>query len=207
MQNISIAIFDDHPLIISAITNELFLHQNIKLLFTANDKITFHEFLKQQQPDVLVLDIVADDILGLELFNFVLSNYPTCKIIAHSSLSSTTLVENLLNIGVKGYVNKKYPIEILFAAIKTVFDDKVYVSNEYLFLTSQFQKPQTALLTDREIEIVNMIGNEFTSNEIAEKLSLSINTIESHRKRIFQKLNVKNVAGMIMESARLGYIK
>jgi DNA-binding CsgD family transcriptional regulator len=62
-------------------------------------------------------------------------------------------------------------------------------------------------LSAREIEIINRIGKEYTSQQIGNELNLSIHTIESHRKRIFQKLNVKNVAGMIMEAARLGYLK
>jgi DNA-binding CsgD family transcriptional regulator len=78
--------------------------------------------------------------------------------------------------------------------------------DDYKHLTKGYIH-QTAILSAREIEIINMIGKEYTSQQISNEIFLSIHTIESHRKRIFQKLNVKNVAGMIMEASRLGYLK
>ena len=207
MQPITIAIFDDHPLIIDAISSELKKNELFKIVFTANNKLDFHSQLQQSIPDVLILDIIADEVLGLELFLYILTNFHTCKIIAHSSLSSPHLVDNLLGIGVHGYVSKKQPISVLIQAIETVYQNKIFVTTEYQFLTSQYQTAGASLLTNREIEIVNSIGAELTSQQIADKLYLSVNTIESHRKRIFQKLNVKNVAGMIREAGRLGYLK
>ncbi|RXR20585.1 response regulator transcription factor [Flavobacterium amnicola] len=206
MKKISIGIFDDHPLVIEAIRSK-FSNKDFIIEWEANSKRDLFTKLKSVQPEILILDIVADDVLGLEIFETILKDYPDSKIIAHSSLSSSILVENLLSIGIKGFVNKKQDINDLKEAVLTVANDKTYVSKNYTFLTSEYLINKTAILSEREIEIVNMIGNEFTSQQISEQLFLSVNTIESHRKRIFQKLNVKNVAGMIMEAGKLGYLK
>jgi DNA-binding NarL/FixJ family response regulator len=206
MEKISIGIFDDHPLVIDAIRFNL-SKKEFTIAWEANSKKKLFAKLKVKKPEILILDIIADDVLGLEIFETILKNYPDCKIIAYSTLSSSILVENLLSLGVKGFVNKKQDINELKEAIITVANNKTYTSKDYTFLTSDYLVSKTAILTEREIEIVNMIGNERTSQQISDALCLSINTIESHRKRIFQKLNVKNVAGMVMEAGRLGYLK
>ena len=83
---------------------------------------------------------------------------------------------------------------------------EISVPEEYKFLTNKYREIQPHLLSKREQEILSLIANELTSREIADKLFLSINTIENHRKSIFNKLGVKNLAGMIMEAARAGYL-
>ncbi len=116
------------------------------------------------------------------------------------------LVENLLSIGVKGFVNKKQPIEEVIEAIRIIQHGDIYLPKEFYFLTSKYRVKHSSILSTREIEILQLIANENTSQNIAEKLSLSIHTIENHRKNIFKKLEVKNLAGMIMVASRLGYI-
>ena len=207
MTPITIAIFDDHPAMLAAIESEILKNTDYNIIFKASTKADLINQLKVKVPHVLLLDIIADEVLGFELFMYVLSTHPNCKIIAYTSLSSPHLVENLLSIGVQGFVNKKQQTSILIEAINCVVQGKIFVTPEYHFLTSDYTKSTSSGLTGREIEIVNHIGNELTSQQIADQLCLSVNTIESHRKRIFQKLNVKNVAGMIMEAARLGYLK
>jgi len=203
--SISIGLFDDHPIVLEGLTNNIDANQ-FQIRFATSEKEMLYNQLQIEQPDVLILDIVSDEVTGLEVFEQVMAQYPSQKIIAFSSLNSVVLVDNLLSIGVKGFASKKSDYSKLEQAILAVMDNQISLPDDYKHLTRGYIQ-QTAILSAREIEIINMIGKEFTSQEIADEINLSIHTIESHRKRIFQKLNVKNVAGMIMEAARLGYLK
>jgi DNA-binding NarL/FixJ family response regulator len=204
-QVISIGLFDDHPIVLEGLTNNIDANQ-FQIRFATSEKAVLYNHLQVEQPDVLILDIVSDEVTGLEVFEQVMAQYPSQKIIAFSSLNSVVLVDNLLSIGVKGFASKKSDYSKLEQAILAVMDNQISLPDDYKHLTRGYIQ-QTAILSAREIEIINMIGKEYTSQQIADEINLSIHTIESHRKRIFQKLNVKNVAGMIMEAARLGYLK
>jgi DNA-binding NarL/FixJ family response regulator len=205
MNNIKIGIFDDHPLIIKGLA-DFIISQKIEVVFCSDNKKDLFENLKTFQVDIMLLDIVAPDVFGLELFEQIAKKYPQIKCIAYSTLSSVMLVENLLNIEVKGFVNKKQPAQDIVTAIQDVYKNEISIPKEYYFLSSKYHSHTNNTLTTREIEIVVLISKEFTSTEIAEKLSLSTFTIENHRKSIFKKLEVKNLAGMIMVASRLGYI-
>jgi DNA-binding NarL/FixJ family response regulator len=208
IKKITVGLFDDHPSVIKGIENELKDYQNnIELLFVANNKNDALEFVNRYAPQVLILDIISDDVSGLELFETIISNYPQCAIIAHSSLTSPSLVENLLYLGIKGYVSKKQTISDLVTAIIKVAQGEKYVPQNYAHLASQYKSPTNSILTEREIEIISLISDGHRSSKIAEQLNLSENTIESHRTRIFNKLNVKNVAQMVREATKLGYLR
>lgn len=208
METIKVGLFDDHPSIIEGVKNTIFVqNSNIEILFEANKKVDLFKNLELHNPDILVLDIVSDDVSGLENFEKIHNLFPLIKIIAHSSLNNVVLIENLLSLKVKGFVNKKQKISDLIQCILEVYKGKISIPSEFQFLTSKFKPTSTVILTTREIEIISLIAKEFSTQNIAQKLDLSVNTIESHRKRIFQKLTVKNAAGMVMEATRLGYLK
>ena len=204
---INIAFFEDHPIVIKSLETIFNTDLRFSIKFMVSTKNDLFETLNlNNDVDVLVLDLLAVDVQGTELFDFVLKMHPKIKIIAFTSISSATLVENLLGIGVKGYVNKKEPIEHLSEAIIKVHNDKISLPDDYAFLRRVTIEPKQVLLSKREIEVLNLIVNGFTTNEIALKLSITVSTIESHRAKISTKLNVKNLAGMIREAAKLGYI-
>lgn len=207
-QHITVGVFDDHPVVLDGIARAMDEHpETFRLLFTASAKDDLLEEVRKVSPRVLVLDIISADVNALELFEYFRGRYPSVSIIAHSSLTTPALIQNLLFLGVKGFVNKRQPIGDLLHAISLVAEGHVSVPEDYKYLTSKYHSEEPTLLSEREIEIVNLIANEFNSAQIAEKLQLSVNTIENHRKRIFFKLNVKNVAGMVLEASRLAYIR
>lgn len=200
--------FDDHPVILDAAICAFKLYPTLlELSFYTSSKKELLEITGQKAPEVLILDIISDEVKALELFEHFRVAHPNICVIAYTSLSSPVLVENLLFLGVKGYVNKRQPVEDLLQTIFLVYEGHIAVPPDYKYLTSKYVPDNTALLSKREVEIVNLISKEHSSSEIAEMLQLSINTIENHRKRIFIKLNVKNVVGMVMEASRLAYIQ
>lgn len=205
MQKIKIGLFDDHTFIVKGLADYLTSNQ-IEVVFCSSTKIDLLTELNKSEIDILILDIVAPDILGIDLFEEIAANYPLIKVIAHTTLSSAMLVENLLSIGVRGFINKKQAEADIIVCIENVYANEISIPNEYHFLTSKYHSINSNILTPREIEIIQLIAKELTSPEIALKLALSVFTVENHRKNIFRKLEVKNLAGMIMTASRMGYI-
>jgi DNA-binding NarL/FixJ family response regulator len=205
---ITIGVFDDHPSVIRGIEMEVVNYSaTIEILFSCTKKMDLIDFTNRYLPQILILDIISEDVTGMELFETIKTIYPSIAVIAHTSLSSTVLVENLLYLGVKGFVNKQQPTSELIEAIQLVAAGKIYVPADYKYLTSKFQVLHNTLLSEREIEIVQCISDGLTSADIGSTLNISVNTIENHRKRIFHKLEVKNVAQLVKEAAKLGYLK
>ena len=146
------------------------------------------------------------DINGLDLFTELLKTYKGVKVIAYSTLKSPVLVENLLSMGVRGYVNKNQDPEELAIAVNDVYYDLISVPEKYKFLTSRFREPESSLLTKREMEILQLIAAEETTQQIATKLGVSPKTVENQKIVLFKKLDVKNAAGLVLAATRLGYI-
>ncbi len=207
MSQIQLGIFDDHPIIADGIAGYVSkFSKEMSIAFVAHTREDMLLAVTAKCPDVIVLDVVAPDVNGLDLFTDILKINPAAKLIAYTSLKSAVLVENLLSIGVKGYVSKTQLPEDLVAAIKDVYFGLTSVPAKYTFLTSKYREPQNSALTKREFEILHFIAKELTTQEIADKLSLSSKTIENHKINIFKKLEVKNSAGLILAATRLGSI-
>lgn len=204
---IRVALFEDHPVVLRSLESFLNEQPNIEVVFSAKTKSELYEKLDQQQDvDVFVVDLLGIDIRGLEVFEYLNKNHPGIQLISFTSLSSAVLVENLLAVGVRGYVNKNQDLEDLVLAIETVYDGNISLPEDYSFLIKRPTDHHKVTLSERETEIVNFIALEYTTSDIAAQLGISVNTVENHRKSIFQKLDVKNVAGMMREVARLGYL-
>jgi len=202
---IKVGIFDDHAFSAKGLAYFLSCNEvNVMIICTSKSELI--EKVAAADLDVLILDISAPDVAGLELFEYFYTNHTKLKIVALSSLSSVMLVENLLILGVKGFVNKKQKEEDILECLKITNNGAIYIPKEYHFLTSKYRVPAPVVLSEREIEIIKLIAQELTSQEIADRLFISYFTVENHRKNIFRKMGVKNLAGMIMAATRMGYI-
>lgn len=203
-----LGIFDDHALMNRGLSESIKKNfPDSLIVFSCTDRTALFAILKQSLPDILIMDVVAPDVTGLELFEKITRDFNSIKIIAHTALTSPLLVENLLSMNVRGYVNKRQPETAIIEAINTIISDEIYVPDDYKYLVKKSGPvKENAFLSEREKEIIQLIALEYTSSQIAEKLYISLNTVENHRKNIFQKLKVKNSAGMIMEATRLGYL-
>jgi DNA-binding NarL/FixJ family response regulator len=208
MNKISIGIVDDHPAIGRGIAAELKAIGHYDILFTLSDKNLILENLRKNLPDVFIMDVVMPGSSGIDTFKEALQVFPEVKILAYTGLNSPLLVELLMKSGVKGYVNKEDSIDELNHAIMSVYKDKIYLPANYHYLLKKYHSSNTsAELSKREIEILVLIVDGKKTSDIAEALFISVNTVETHRKNIFQKLNVTNIAELIKEAINLGYAK
>jgi DNA-binding NarL/FixJ family response regulator len=208
MNKIKVGIVDDHQAIAHGISAELLRAGDYEVLFIVSEKTKVLEALQAQMPDLLIMDVVMPGSIGIETFKEVLTIYPHLKIIAYTTLNSPMMIEILLRTGVKGYVSKNQPLSDLQEALSDVYYERIYLPEDYKFILKKIKNhggPEE--LSKREIEILVLIAAEKKTPEIAELLQISINTVETHRKHLFDKLGVSNLAGLIKAGFDLGYLK
>ncbi len=208
MKTLKIAIADDHPVVSKGVSFLIKKDPSWELMFVAQSKEQLLEQLKNHLADILILDVVMPDVSSTDLFSEILQAYPNLKIIAYTSLNSPILIKMLFKEGVKGYVNKNDPLEELTDAILAISnDDGIYIPEQYKHLIAKkYDSDTDPGISKREREVLLLIAQQLTTTEIAEKLFISANTVESHRKKLFEKFQVSNMGGLITEAIRQGYI-
>jgi DNA-binding NarL/FixJ family response regulator len=198
---IKVMIVDDHQMFVDGIDSLLDNVGGIELIDKAFSGKELMGKLKRERPDVLLMDVNLPDITGVDLSKKIKDLYPDLQILALTMYNIRKYVYNMLEIGVSGYIIKNTGKDELVNAIRSVASGASYYSQEVkdLFFTCHSKQNEHPLpkLTPREKEILKNIANEYTTPEIAEALFLTVDTIETHRKNIIQKLNVRNTAGMI----------
>jgi len=202
---INVVILDDHLMVLEGLESMLNNQQKIMVTNTFNRGVDLLNFLKTETPNIILLDINLPDSNGIDLCKSITNLYPEINIIGLSNYSETSFIKNMMRNGAKGYLLKNTTKKELIKAIKAVDYGDTYLPeilknkllNESFGVQSSTFIPK---LTRRESEILNCIAEELTNTEIAEKLFISIKTVESHRKNLHQKFGVRNTAGLIKEA-------
>ncbi|PZF73644.1 response regulator [Taibaiella soli] len=210
---IRIALLDDHPIVISGISKMLEQYEDIiveRTFLTAKDLL--HD-LDVLEIDVLILDIQMPEMSGDELTQKIAKKQASFKIIVLTNFDSPFYLENMLRFGVNGYLLKSSPEKDIIRAIHAVHAGKQYIGadlEEKLKQVTDFKKRMLKSklnLTDRENQILQLIADGYTTQEIAGKLFLSYHTIENYRDNILIKLDVKNTAALVKKSVMLGLVR
>lgn len=189
-------IVDDHYMVIEGIRSLLQNEKGIEWLGHATNAASSLAFLKQQQPDVILMDINLPDMSGIDLCKEVKEKYSSVFIIGLSTFNQQSFIEKMMDNGASGYVLKNATKDELMNAITVVAKGKTYLSFEVAETIRN--KPETAfVLTRREKEVLELIADGMTNNMIAEKLFISSTTVDSHRKNLLAKFEVKNTASLI----------
>jgi len=198
-------IVDDHYMVIEGIRSLLQAEKSIEWMGHATNTASCLSFLKQQLPDVILMDINLPDKNGIELCTEVRRKYPSVFIIGLSTFNQQSYIQKMLQNGASGYVLKNATQEELMEAITTVTKGKTYLSYE----ASQALRTDSSagvILTRREKDVLELIAEGMTNNEIAQKLYISTTTVDTHRKNLITKLEVKNTASLIGRAVKLGLI-
>ena len=207
MTKIKVGIVDDHQAIARGVSSELNATGDYEVLFIVSEKTKITEALALHLPDVLLMDVVMPGSSGIDTFKEVLAAFPSLKIIAYTALNSPMMIELLLRTGVKGYVCKNQDLSDLKIAIPDVYYERMSLPEEYKFILRKIKNQEgPEELSKREIEILILIAAEKKTSEIAESLHISVNTVETHRRHLFEKLQVSNLAGLIKAGFDLGYL-
>lgn len=207
METINILLVDDHTLIREGLKLILKKSKQFKIIGEACNGVEALDFLKKDasKTHVMLLDITMPELDGFEVAKVAKKKYPNLKILALTMHNEESYITKMIDVGVHGYVLKDSNLDDLSSAIKTVLEGKPYYSSDVSavmissLMNKDKQKDNNSIenLTDREMEIIKLISEGYKSSEIAEKLELSIRTIEVHRRNLMKKLEVKNTAELV----------
>jgi DNA-binding NarL/FixJ family response regulator len=196
----SILLIDDHPIVRQGLAQ--LINQESDLLVTA-EAASAREALdavEKKIPDIAIVDISLDDRSGIELIKDLRARDPNLPILALSMHDESLYAERALRAGAKGYIMKQEATDQVMTAIRKVLEGQIYVSERMASrLLDQFvstkpgdEESPLGRLSDRELEIFSMIGRGLGTREIANKLYLSIKTVEAHREHIKEKLKLRS---------------
>ena len=200
---ISVFIVDDHPMVVAGLQSLLENLDNIQVAGAVPNAFETIAFLKNNKVDVILLDINLPDISGIDLCKKITNEFPAIKILGISTFSERSYISRMIENGSLGYLIKSASREEIAEAIETVMKGKMYVSvsMEHLMRPLSLTPPNTLpAITKREKEILSLIAEGFTNNQIAEKLFISPLTVDSHRKNLLTKLQVNNTASLIKQA-------
>ncbi len=205
MNKIRLLIADDHNFIIDGIVTLLSNDEKFEVIGISNsgkDVIDKFELLK---PDIVIMDISMPEISGIEATRLIIGEHPAAKIIALTQYDDIEYILEFLKAGGLGYILKTANKNELIEAITTVHIGSRYISAsvskilvENLISSNNREDSEKEIpLTKREVEIIKLISDDLTNNEIAEKLNISFRTVETHRRNLMQKLDVKSTVALI----------
>ncbi|WP_291910653.1 response regulator transcription factor [Chitinophaga sp. CB10] len=216
--HIKVAIADDHKIFRSGVINTLIPYENISVIFEADDGQHLLDIMEKQQPDVILMDLKMPNMDGIEATVKVKAKYPDVKVIILTMYEDDNFIVHLVENGANAYLLKNAEPEEIYEAICTTYDKGFYFNEnvnlallkKVLHKTKQHVKPtlkNEVQLNDRELEVLKLICNEQTTQEISEKIFLSPRTVEGIRQKLLEKLNVKNSVGIVLYAFRNGLIE
>lgn len=206
MSAIRIFIVDDHHMIVEGIRSLLQNAQGIIWLGQATNAQSCLSFLQTQQPDVVLMDINLPDMSGIDLCHHVKSWYPDIEIQGLSSFNQLSFIQKMLENGASGYLLKNATREELITAINTVYEGDRYTSPEVAMTLDNSVSVKIPIITRREKEVLILIAEGMTNPEIANKLFISTTTVDTHRKNLLAKFEVKNTAALVKMAIDLHFL-
>lgn len=204
---IKLFIVDDHYMVIEGIRTLLQNENDIIWVGHATNAASCMAFLQQQLPDVILMDINLPDKSGIELCKELKSLYPSVKVLGLSTFNQQSFIEKMMSNGASGYVLKNASGQELMEGITTIVQGKEYLSFDAAIALRHIDKSSSVpVITRREKEVLELIANGFTNNEIAKQLFLSCTTVDTHRKNLLAKFEAKNIASLIKHAMQLQMI-
>ncbi|MCV2483416.1 response regulator transcription factor [Flavobacterium sp. SH_e] len=209
---IRIHLADDHQVLIDGLSNLLKTVPNFEVVGCSLDGTNVYNDVLMDNADVLILDISMPKKDGIETLKEFNTNQSSCKVIILSSYDDLKIIKEVMKLGAKGYLTKNCAGENIIEAVEAVHQGQEYFSDavrEKIFNTfkdnpklNQNAVIENPILSPREIEIITLIALEYSGKEISEKLFISSHTVETHRKNIMKKLNIKSTIGLVKYSLK-----
>jgi DNA-binding NarL/FixJ family response regulator len=209
MNFVKIAVVDDHKLFREGLVSLLTRSNNrFRVIWEASDGRNFLEKLKTDFPDIVLMDISMPEMDGIEATAQAIALFPDIRIIALSMYGEKEYYLKMIQAGVKGFLRKDSDIDEVVKTINRVREGENCFSQEMLYsLVTQRPVIRDEILSDREIQIVELICYGYSAGEIAEKLFLSKRTVEKHRANILDKTNCKNTAKLVAWAMKNNFVR
>ncbi|MDX1671404.1 MAG: response regulator transcription factor [Balneolaceae bacterium] len=197
-QKLNILIADDHKIVRDGLTAMLEDAEYIRIVGEANNGAEVLEICSEKKVDVIIMDINMAGMGGVEATEKVTKQYPDIKVLGLTMLEEEGHVRNMIRAGATGCVTKDAGRDELLEAIDAVASDQPYFNQEATFALAHDEGDrQDTELTDREREILELICDEYTNKEIADRLHISVRTVDAHRRNLLQKTGARNTAGLV----------
>lgn len=205
---IKVAITDDQQIILNGLQKILADAGDITIIGAYTSGKELLDAMATNLPDVLLLDISMPGMTGIEVAGIVNRKYPSVGVIALTNIDIIVQVRKMLQQGCKGYLLKDATPAVIIQAIHEVHAGRQFLYEELQkqLVNSLFEQKSRSVITRREKEILQLIVDEYTNQQIADKLYLSLRTVENHRNNLLQKLGVKNTAGLVKAAISEGLI-
>ncbi len=215
MERINIVIADDHRIFREGLAELLGKEKKLNIVGGTGSRDELLAILKDQSIGVVIMDIDMGEVSGIDLTREIRQMDPSIKVLALSMHGDKSYIVKMLEAGAQGYILKNAGKEEMLNAIHTVANGNTYLSSQVSAklieqltnpAASKKVKPEGIPLTDREIEVLQLIAEEYSNSEIAEKLFISIRTVDTHRRNLLEKLGVKNTAGLVKYAIQKGLL-
>lgn len=210
MKMIRISLVDDHPAILNGLRMILAGFAQVEVLGGYANAATLMAGLAEAVPDVVIMDIQLPGEDGISLCKKVTTTWPSVKVIVFTNCNDRHYVKSMFQHGASGYLLKTADGEVIRAAIDAVMRNEQYVHEELKevmfqqIITNKRNDPYTIPLTRREREVIALVVQGLSNQEIAARLFLSVRTVENHRFNLIQKLDVKNTAALVKKAIEMG---
>lgn len=208
---IKVIALDDHPLVLEGLKNYFQNHETIDLEAVFTQSAAAMDYIVAHCPDVLLLDLHLNHEDGMVLCKQYRKQFPMLKILILTSIEQAQVIKTVLKNGANGYLLKNTDAQIIAEAIATIHRGEDFLPSEVAKLaimgtSANASLPYLPKLSSREKEVLALIIAENSTKEIAAVLFLSIDTVETHRANLIQKLGVKNTAGLVRIALEKGLV-
>ena len=206
---IKVFIVEDHQVVIEGIFSLLQKGKDIVVIGYANTGESCMEYLLQNKADVVLLDINLPDTSGVDLCKLIKQKHSSTAVLVLSTLDQGSYMTKIMENGASGYLLKNVNKDELTKAITTVANGGIYFSFETgkIFKSTLEKENNVPVLTKREKEILKLIAEGLTNVQIGQRLFISVDTVDTHRKNLYTKLNVKNTAMLIRHAIENNFLE
>ncbi len=207
---IRVLIVDDHEMIRNGLSSLLRGEPDIHVVEMAQNGAEAVEICATKEIDVALMDIMMPIMNGVEATRLIREKSPATKVLAVTINDEPRFIKEVLQAGASGYILKHSTKDEIIRAIKDVAASKQHFSTDVLDkISSEFTqsgKSRGPMLTKKEEEVLRFIAQEFTNQEIADKLNCGIRTVDTHKRNLIKKLEVKNVVGLVKYAIKMGVV-
>lgn len=210
MAKIRVVLADDHPVVLAGMKALIEASPDIEVAGESNNGHAALQVLNAQTPDIAIIDISMPEMGGITLANRIAQDHAETKVLVLTAQEDRAYVQQLLSAGARGYVLKRSAAADLIRAIRTVHAGGVYIDPAIAdkIARKSVAEPTTAgaALSDREEEVLKLSAQGWTNREAAEKLGISVKTVETYKARAAEKLDLKTRAEIVRYGKSRGWL-
>lgn len=214
-KQITIMIAEYHPVLRQGFANMLEEIENFNVIGTAENGKKLIDLIKRNQPDIAIIDLEMPVLDGFSTIEILSKEFPNVKTIVYSSHNENTIIKELIILGARGYLTKEIDFDKIVEIINKIQNEGFYFDSTIskMVINSSFKQKLNQLqiseigFTKRELEVLELVCQEYSNPKIAVKLNISEDTVDFHRRNIYKKANKSSAIGLVKYAIKIGLYK